>query len=249
MLLLADKIVLVVGASRGIGLAIAAACAQQGAHVVLASRAMPSLEAAAQSIRNQCPAARVDMLVCDVASPQSVKQAFMALQKISKTLDALVVCAGVMENRLLGMADGEHVRRTFETNVFGGIYLSQYASRMMARRHSGSIVFLSSVVGLHGAAGQSVYAASKAALLGLTQSLSKEFAPDGVRVNALAPGFIETDMTRDLPAELVSRTVAAIGLGRPGQAEDVAKAALFLVSDLSGYVTGQVLAVDGGLTL
>jgi len=247
--MLAGKSILVVGASRGIGLATALLFAQHGARVFIAARTGAALDLAAHAIRKQVVEADLHSLCCDVTDEQSVKQAFASLLAVSPVLDGVVMCAGILESRLIGMADQAHMRRIFDTNALGSFFVSQFASRLMLRRNAGSIVLLSSVVGISGAAGQTVYAASKAAVIGFTKSLAKEMASRQIRVNAIAPGFIATQMTESLPAAVAERTLSAIGMARAGSPEDVAKVALFLVSDLSSYVTGQVIEVDGGLVI
>jgi 3-oxoacyl-[acyl-carrier protein] reductase len=165
-----------------------------------------------------------------------------------KRLDILVNNAGIMRAAFIGMISADDIDRTIATNLTGLIHLIQSASRLMARL-GGSIVNLSSIVGTKGAAGQLVYAASKAGIIGATLAAAKELAPKGIRVNAVAPGYIDTDMTAKLGDEVRLQTLKSIGLGRAGTAEDVADAVLFLASDLSRYVTGQVLGVDGGMTI
>ncbi|MFY9512604.1 MAG: SDR family NAD(P)-dependent oxidoreductase, partial [Rubrivivax sp.] len=188
-------------------------------------------------------------LVCDVADDAQVKTMFQAVFKQHKRLDVLLANAGVLDDALIGMASRAQIERVFAVNTFGVLYCAQYASRLMARNGGGSIVNIASIIGTHGNAGQAVYGGSKAAVLGITKSLAKELAPAGVRVNAIAPGFIDTAMTRALPEATFAQRLASIAMGRIGTAEDVAKVALFLASDLSAYVTGQVIGVDGGMLI
>ncbi|HSW04731.1 SDR family NAD(P)-dependent oxidoreductase, partial [Aquabacterium sp.] len=186
---------------------------------------------------------------CDVADAASVRELFQRVFKDFKRLDTLVANAGVMDDALIGMVTPELIERVFSTNTYGLLHCAQYASRLMARSGGGSIVALSSIVGQRGHAGQSVYAGSKAAVLGIVASLAKELAPQRIRVNAVAPGFIDTELTRQLPATRREQVVAGIGLGRAGTPQDVAATVLYLASDLARYVTGQVIGVDGGLQL
>ena len=147
------------------------------------------------------------------------------------------------------MVTPTQVERTFASNSFSVLYCSQYAARMMQRAGGGSIINLSSIIGRVGNAGQAVYGGSKAAVIGMTQSLAKELAPQQIRVNAIAPGFIDTDMAHSLPEEKFQQRLQSIAMGRIGAADEVANVALFLASGLSSYVTGQVIGVDGGMLI
>ncbi|MFN3304530.1 MAG: glucose 1-dehydrogenase [Roseateles sp.] len=246
---LSGKVAVVTGAGRGIGRACALALAQAGAAVVLAGRDAQALQAAAADIAAQHGGATIVVQACDVADPASVRDLFQAVFKQFKRLDVLVANAGVMDDALIGMVTPELVERVFATNTHGLLYCSQYASRLMARSGGGSIVALGSIVGQQGFAGQSVYAAAKAGVVGAARSLAQELAPQQIRVNVVAPGFVETALTEALPAARKEAAVASIALGRAGRPEDVADVVLFLASDLSRYVTGQVLGVDGGMRL
>jgi 3-oxoacyl-[acyl-carrier protein] reductase len=251
----------VTGAGRGIGRACAEALAAQGASVWLAGRQAGPLEAAAGAINEAQGRACALAQPCDVADPAAVKDLFQRVFKEHKRLDTLVANAGVMDDALIGMVTPELVERVFATNTFGLLHCAQYASRLMARSAplpgapsgarsgGGSIVALSSIVGVQGHAGQAVYAGSKAAVLGIVASLAQELAPQAIRVNAVAPGFIDTELTRALPAAKRDKALAGIALGRAGTPEDVAATVLFLASDLSRYVTGQLIGVDGGMRL
>ncbi len=159
----------------------------------------------------------------------------------------LVNNAGILDDALLGMVSDEMIERSFRVNTFGAIHHLQAAARLMQRNNEGSIVNLSSIIGVVGNEGQTVYAATKSALIGLTKSAAKELAPRRIRVNAVAPGFIDTEMTRALPPEKFEERSAGIKMGRVGTPEDIARSVLFFASDLSRYVTGQVLGVDGGM--
>ena len=172
---------------------------------------------------------------------------YQAIFKRFKRLDVLVHCAGLMRDALLGMSGEELIRETIQVNLVGAIYHLQGAAKLMARARSGSIVNMTSIVGVEGLEGLSVYAASKAGVVGLTLAAAKELAAQGIRVNAVAPGFIQTDMTAHYPPERVANTVANIRLGRAGTPADVASTVVFLASDLASYVTGQVVGVDGSM--
>ncbi len=248
-LTLQGKVALITGSTRGIGWACARLMARQGAVVLLngvSSREL--LDGRVAELKAET-GAEVDGLAFDVASPTAVRDAYAAIFKKYKRLDVLVNNAGILEDNLLGMITPENIARVFEVNVTGAILNMQYASRLMARNQGGSIVNLSSIIGREGNAGQVVYGGSKAAVIGLTLSAAKELAPQGIRVNAVAPGFIDTDMTRRLPKEKYEQRLSGIRMGRIGTPEDVARAILFFASDLSAYVTGQVLGVDGGMQI
>ncbi|MBP7547665.1 MAG: SDR family oxidoreductase [Corallincola sp.] len=246
--LLSGKTVLVTGAGRGIGRAIAERFAAEGATLFLAVRHLEQGQALAAELQAThsitCHAFR-----CDVADAGAVKTLFRELFSHSKTLDVLVNNAGVLEEGLLGMVTQAQLERTFAANSHSVLYCSQYAARMMQRAGGGSIINLTSLIGCVGAAGLSVYAGSKAAVIGITQSLAKELAAQQIRVNAIAPGFIDTDMTRTLPDDKYQQRLASIAMGRSGAADEVANVALFLASGLSSYVTGQVIGVDGGMLI
>lgn len=246
---LEGKVAVVTGASRGIGLACAQQLAQAGASVVMLSRDEASLQAGADQIRAAVSGAQLQLIACDVADPASVRDAFQAVFKAYKKLHVLVANAGVLDDALIGMVTRDQIDRTFGINTFGTLYCAQYASRLMARSGGGSIINVSSIIGRTGNVGQAVYAGSKAAVIGITQSLAKELAPQNIRVNAIAPGFIDTDMARSIPPEKFAERVASIKMGRMGTAEEVAGAVTFLASELSTYVTGQVIGVDGGMLI
>ena len=249
MSLLRGKVALVTGAARGIGLATARIFALQGATVYLSGRDRAAIESARAEIIDSVDADSVRTVQLDVTSPDSVRDAFQAVFKGAKRLDALVANAGVLDDALIGMVSERQVRQVFETNTFGVIYCAQYASRLMARNKSGSIINMTSIIGVEGNVGQTVYSGSKAAVIGITKSLAKELAPQNIRVNAIAPGFIDTDMARSIGAEKYAERVSAVKMGRVGTADEVANVAMFLASDLSSYVTGQVIGVDGGMLI
>ncbi|KOG92398.1 3-oxoacyl-ACP reductase [Aeromonas caviae] len=246
--LLSGKSALITGAGRGIGRAVAERFAAEGATLFLAVRNIEQGMLLAGELQAKhgidCHA-----LSCDVSDADSVKTLFRELFSHSKTLDVLVNNAGVLDDALIGMVTPAQVERTFASNSFSVLYCSQYAARMMQRAGGGSIINLASIIGRVGNAGQAVYGGSKAAVIGITQSLAKELAPQQIRVNAIAPGFIDTDMAHSLPDDKFQQRLQSIAMGRIGSADEVAKVALFLASELSSYVTGQVIGVDGGMLI
>lgn len=246
--MLRDKTVLITGASRGIGAVIARTFASQGATLILNGRDENLLSAYAEKLRGEF-GVTIHILPFDVSDADAVKEGFKKLFARTKILDVLVNNAGVLEDALIGMVSKKQIEQTFGINTFSMLYMSQYGSRMIQKSGGGSIINLSSIIGTHGNAGQAVYGASKAAVIGLTLSLAKELAPQNIRVNAIAPGFIDTDMTRSLPSAKYQERLDSIKMGRIGTPQDIANTALFLASDLSSYVTGQVIGVDGGMLI
>ena len=246
--MLVGKVALVTGAGRGIGLATAKAFAEAGALVILNARTPGSLDGLCAELSGNY-STHCSPLYFDVSDPDAVKQAFGQILTTHKRLDVLVNNAGILRDALFAMTPVSVMQEVMATNLFGTLFCAQLAARLMARNKSGSIINISSIIGVNGNEGQVVYGASKAAVIGLTKSLAKEIGASGIRVNAIAPGFIDTDMISAVPQEKCKQISAGIRMGRLGKPEDIANACLFLASDLSTYVTGQVLGVDGGMTI
>ena len=240
-----NRVAFVTGASRGIGRAIALQLCRAGFEIVVASPELENNEAVACEIR-ACNAEAVTLNL-DVTSPESVKEGFAKILKDKTRIDVLVNNAGIARDGLavrMKPADWELV---LKVNLEGAFLCSQQALPGMMRNRWGRIVNISSVVGQAGSVGQANYAASKAGLIGLTKALAQEMGSRGITVNAVAPGYIETDMTKVLPEAVKQKYLASIPLGRAGTMEDVAAAVKFLVSDDASYITGHVLAVNGGM--
>jgi len=246
---LEGRVAIVTGASRGIGWATARLMAKDGAHVVLVSRGESGpLEARAAELETQS-GCKCLAIVADVASATDVGNVYKRAFAEFRRLDVLVNNAGMLCDGLVGMISEERIARALDVNLAGSIRNLQMAARLMGRTGGGSIINMSSIMGTRGGAGQVVYSTTKAGIIGMTLAAAKELAPKRIRVNAIAPGYIATDMIRGLPEEIQRARLAAIPLGRIGDPEDVAKAILFLASDHAAYITGQVLGVDGGMVI
>lgn len=245
---IAVPVILVTGASRGIGRAIALHLAAQQAQLVLVARdeqILSSLAGEAEVLGAPPPLCTA----LDLTEAEGIATLFKQVFSRFGRLDGLVNNAGVLHEGLLGMIRAEDIDQVLAVNVKAPLMTMQYASRLMSRAGKGSIVNLVSIMGVNGAAGLSLYAASKAALIGATRSASKELAPRGIRVNAVSPGFIDTDMTRGMPEAAHAKRVALIAMARAGTPQEVAELVSFLLSDASNYITGQVIGIDGQMVV
>jgi 3-oxoacyl-[acyl-carrier protein] reductase len=244
----AGKTAVVTGGSRGLGRAVCLELARGGANVVLC---YAGNEAAAQETVSACGAlgAKALAVQCDVSDAGAVKALMDAALREFGRIDILVNNAGVTKDGLIMMMKEEDFDRVIAANLKGTFLCMKAVSRQMIKQRYGRIVNLSSVVGLRGNAGQVNYAASKAGVIGMTKSLAKELASRSITVNAVAPGFIATDMTAAMTDDARSAAQSVIPLGTLGAPEDVARAVAFLASDQAAYITGQVLAVDGGMSM
>ncbi len=238
------KVAFVTGGTRGIGLSIVRTLHDAGARVALTGRDATRASEVAASVGT-----RVVGVACDVADARQVDAAIAEAERALGPIDVLVNNAGLTRDNILLRLTEEDWDTVLDANLKGAFHTTKAVIKGMMKRRSGRIINITSIVGLIGNKGQSNYAASKAGLIGFTKSIAKEYASRNVLANCVAPGFIETDMTGALPEEARSSLLQAIALGRLGRAEDVAGAVLFLASDLSAYITGQVLVVDGGMVL
>ncbi len=245
--MLRGKVALVTGGGRGIGRAVALKLASEGAQLAVCGRTRTTLEETVAAIEAGDGAARA--YVVDVSDSDAVAATCKQVLADCGRVDILVNNAGVTRDNLLLRMTDEEWDLVLDTNLKGAYRFTKGISRSMLKQRSGRVINISSIIGLTGNAGQSNYAASKAGLIGFTKSTAKELASRGITVNAIAPGFIVTDMTDELGSEARETLTGHIPLGRLGTVEDIANAVLYLASDLAGYVTGEVLTVDGGLAM
>jgi 3-oxoacyl-[acyl-carrier protein] reductase len=241
---LTGKVAFITGSTRGIGLAIARAMHSAGAKVAIVGRDVERARTVAAELGE-----RTAGVGCDVAVAEQVEAALAAAESALGPIDVLVNNAGLTrDNILLRLTDADW-DAVLDANLKGAFHTTRAVIKGMMKRRSGRIINVTSIVGLVGNKGQANYAASKAGLIGFTKSVAKEYAGRGILANCIAPGYIDTDMTSGLPDAAKATLLQDIALARLGRPEDVAGAALFLASDLAGYITGQVLVVDGGMVI
>ena len=247
MIDLSDKIALVTGASRGIGQSISMILAQNGAHVVCVSRNINDVQSVADKITHQ--KFNASAASCDISDSNNVTELVKDIIEKHGRIDILINNAGITRDNLLMRMSEDDWNEVINVNLKAAFTAIKAASRSMIKQRSGRIINISSVVGLIGNAGQVNYAASKAGLIGMTKSVAREFASRGITANCIAPGYVETEMTNKLTDKVKSSLNEQIPLGRIGNVEDIAYAVAFLASDEASYITGQTLAVDGGIVM
>jgi len=244
---LKGKVALITGGAQGIGLTVGEELARKGAHVVLGDVNVEGAEKSAESIKSQGGSASAIQL--NVVNSEEVQKSFASISKEFKLIDILVNNAGVTRDGLMVRMKEADWDLVLSINLKGCFLCSQQAAKQMMKQKEGAIVNIASIVGLMGNFGQANYSASKAGMIGLTKTTAREVASRGIRVNAIAPGFIDTDMTRSLEEDIRKKLIEQIPLARLGEAKDIADCTAFLVSDQARYITGQVINVNGGMLM
>jgi len=244
---LKGKVALITGGAQGIGLTVGEELARKGAHVVLGDVNVEGAEKSAESIKSQGGSASAIQL--NVVNSEEVQKSFASISKEFKLIDILVNNAGVTRDGLMVRMKEADWDLVLSINLKGCFLCSQQAAKQMMKQKAGAIVNIASIVGLMGNFGQANYSASKAGMIGLTKTTAREVASRGIRVNAIAPGFIDTDMTRSLEEDIRKKLIEQIPLARLGEAKDIADCTAFLVSDQARYITGQVINVNGGMLM
>lgn len=243
--LLNNKICLITGAGKGIGQAVLRQFAMAGASVIYANDIVEnSTEETARELEHKY-SCTIKTLYFDVSDEKACKDAIMMIKKEQGYLDVLVNNAGVMTDALIGSVTRPLIDDIYKVNIIGSMQLLQLAVKLMSKRQSGSIINLSSIVGITGNPGQLVYSSSKGAIISMTKTAAKELAPRNIRVNAIAPGMIDTDMMRSVGPVHLQKHIDNIPMGRLGRPEEIADVCVFLASDMASYLTGQIIAVDG----
>jgi len=244
---LQNKVALVTGGAQGIGKTISEELVRNGAHVVLGDVNLEGAEATAEAINNSGGSASAVKI--DVSNPAEVKQVFDSILKDKKPVDILVNNAGITRDGLMIRMKESDWDLVLDINLKGSFLCGQQAAKQMMKQKSGAIVNIASIVGVMGNFGQANYSASKAGVIGLTKTMAREVASRGIRVNAVAPGFNDTEMTRVLDDSVRQALIEQVPLAKLGLPEDVARCVAFLVSDKSSYITGQVINVNGGMLM
>ncbi|MEX3745396.1 MULTISPECIES: SDR family NAD(P)-dependent oxidoreductase [Lysinibacillus] len=242
--ILKGKVCFVTGTSKGLGKSIVEAFAKAGAIVYANDIEIGSIDHFAKKLSEKYDTSVIPVYF-DITESQKCKEAIILVKKQQGKLDVLVNNAGVMKDALIGTINRPLIDRTFDVNVFATMELLQLGAKLMMQNNGGSIINMSSIVGITGNPGQTVYSATKGAIISLTKTAAKELAPKNIRVNAIAPGMIDTDMMRSIGEKHLALHISNISLKRLGKPEEIANACLFLASDMSSYVTGHILSVDG----
>lgn len=247
-MILENKVVLVTGGSRGIGRAIAIEAAKNGADVAINYAGNEAAAKEVEAIIKEM-GKRAIIIKADVSSEEECEKMVAAVIEELGTIDVLVNNAGITRDGLFVRMKTEDWQKVIDTNLTGIFNCTKFVAKYMMKKRTGKIINMTSVSGILGNAGQTNYSAAKAGVIGFTKALAREMAPRGINVNAVAPGFIQTDMTSAMPEKAKEEAVKQIPLGKMGNPEDIANAVIFLASDKGNYITGQVLTVDGGMAI
>ncbi len=243
--LLDQQIAFITGAGKGLGQATLVAFAEAGASVIYANDIVEgSIENTADELRDKYGCTIIP-LYYDISDEQATKEAFLRIKKENGRLDSLVNNAGVMTDALIGTISQSLIDEIYSVNVFGNMKTLQWAAKLMMPKRSGSIINLSSIVGITGNPGQLVYSSTKGAIISMTKTAAKELAPHNIRVNAIAPGMIDTDMMRSVGEKHLQHHIDNIPFGRLGEPREIGEVCVFLASNMASYLSGQIIAVDG----